>query len=188
MEIITKKISELVSPEYNPRKISKKMMDKLKKSLTEFGYVEPIIWNKTTNHIVGGNQRFKALSEMGTKEVEVVVVELPLGKEKALNLALNKITGEWDDTNLTLLLNELKEFDVSALDLTGFGELEISSLLEGKPNFDTFDAPFKSDSRVELHAEVFYFTDPEYKVFEEFIKNNMGKRREAVLIGLMIGS
>ena len=64
-EIIKKKISELISPEYNPRKISKEMLEKLKKSITEFGYIEPIIWNKRTNNIVGGNQRFKALVEMG---------------------------------------------------------------------------------------------------------------------------
>jgi len=56
--------------------------------------VEPIVWNKRTGNIVGGHQRLKVLLDMGMREVDCVVVDLDEAKEKALNLALNKIQGE----------------------------------------------------------------------------------------------
>jgi len=74
--------------DYNPRKDLKPgdaEYDKLKRSIEQFGYVEPVIWNKTTGRIVGGHQRLKVLIDMGITEVECVVVELTETKEKALN-------------------------------------------------------------------------------------------------------
>ena len=41
--------------------------EKLRTSIEEFGYVEPVIWNKRTGNIVGGDQRFKILTEQGAK-------------------------------------------------------------------------------------------------------------------------
>ena len=88
---------------YNPRKDLKpgdKEYEKLKRSIAEFGYVEPIIWNKTTGNVVGGHQRLKVLLDLGQTEIDCVVVELDDKREKALNLALNKIQGDWDETKL----------------------------------------------------------------------------------------
>ena len=65
------------------------------------------MWNKKTNRVVGGHQRLKILEEIGKEEVEVSVVDLPDDKEKALNLALNRIQGEWDYPKLKDLLLEL---------------------------------------------------------------------------------
>ncbi len=59
-------------------------------------------------------------------EIEVSVVDLPLDKEKALNVALNKISGRWDEEKLSILLNEL---DDEAVNLTGFDTEEVDSLL-----------------------------------------------------------
>ena len=53
MQIEKKKLSELTPAPYNPRKISKKELERLKRSLDEFGYVEPVIWNKQTGYVVG---------------------------------------------------------------------------------------------------------------------------------------
>ena len=99
MYIETKKISELNPALYNPRKDLQpgdKEYEKLKKSIEEFGYVEPVIWNKQTGNIVGGHQRLKILKAQGLDEVDCVVVDMSEAKEKALNIALNKITGEWN--------------------------------------------------------------------------------------------
>lgn len=116
---------------YNPRKDLQPgdpEYEKLKRSMQEFGYVEPIVWNKRTGNIVGGHQRYKVLLDMGMSEVDCVVVDLDETKEKALNLALNKIQGDWDYPKLKDLLQELDtgEFDI---ELTGFDMVEIEDLM-----------------------------------------------------------
>jgi ParB-like chromosome segregation protein Spo0J len=88
--------SRLNAAAYNPRKDLKpvdKEYEKLKRSIIEFGYVEPVIWNIQTGNVVGGHQRLKVLLEMGRVEIDCVVVDLDLQREKALNLALNKVQG-----------------------------------------------------------------------------------------------
>jgi len=124
-------ISQLNPAAYNPRKDLQPgdpEYEKLKRSIQEFGYVEPIVWNKRTGNIVGGHQRYKVLLDMGMSEVDCVVVDLDETKEKALNLALNKIQGDWDYLKLKDLLQELDtgEFD---LELTGFDMDEIEDLI-----------------------------------------------------------
>ena len=130
MIIEKKSTADLLPAEYNPRKDLKPgdpEYEKLKRSLEQFGYVEPVIWNKATGRVVGGHQRLKVLMDMGITEVDCVVVDMPEDKEKALNIALNKISGEWDNDKLTLLIADLQgtDFDVS---LTGFDPSEIDDL------------------------------------------------------------
>lgn len=132
MQIEKKKTAELLPADYNPRKDLKPgdaEYEKLKRSLEQFGYVEPVIWNKNTGRVVGGHQRLKVLIDMGMTEVDCVVVELDEEKEKALNIALNKISGEWDNDKLALLISDLQgaDFDVS---LTGFDPDEIEDLFK----------------------------------------------------------
>ena len=127
MEIVKVNINELISPEYNPRQITDEEMEKLKNSINEFGYIAPIIVNKHNNHIVGGNQRYEALKSLGYTDVDVVFVdEQDIQREKALNIALNKISGEWDFVKLADIIDdlELNDFDIS---LTGFDEPELEN-------------------------------------------------------------
>ncbi len=133
---------------YNPRldlQPGHPILKKLARSIDEFGLVEPLVVNVRTGNLVGGHQRYKALIERGVKETDVVVVDLPLEKEKALNTTLNAVVGEWDPRKLAELLDELTkipEFDVT---LTGFDLSDINALiaealhadLEGKE--ETFD-------------------------------------------------
>jgi DNA modification methylase len=118
---------------YNPRKDLKpgdKEYEKLKRSVSEFGIVEPIVWNERTGNIVGGHQRFKVLRDLGQTEIDCVVVDLDENREKTLNIALNKIQGEWDEAKLAELF---VGFDISNYDttLTGFDLTEVEQLLEG---------------------------------------------------------
>jgi DNA modification methylase len=140
-------IDQLNPAVYNPRKDLKPgdpEYKKLKRSIQEFGYVEPIVWNKRTGNIVGGHQRYKVLLDLGHTEVDCVVVDLDETKEKALNLALNKIQGDWDNEKLKDLLQELDtgEFDI---ELTGFDVDEIEELIaqfapeESEVEEDDFD-------------------------------------------------
>ena len=131
MEIKKIQTDKLSPARYNPRKDLQPgdpEYEKLKRSMQEFGYVEPIVWNKRTGNIIGGHQRLKVLIDMGMQEVDCVVVDLDEAKEKALNLALNKIQGDWDMPKLKDILQELDtgEFD---LELTGFDMGEIEDLI-----------------------------------------------------------
>ena len=114
---------------YNPRKNLKpddSEYQKLLRSIDEFGYIDPLIWNKKTGNLIGGHQRFKILAAKGMKEIEVSVVDLPIEKEKLLNIALNKISGQWDKEKLAHLLDDIPEID---LELTGFDLPEAENLI-----------------------------------------------------------
>ena len=132
MIIEKKNTADLLPADYNPRKDLKPgdaEYEKLKRSIEQFGYVEPVIWNQTTGRVVGGHQRLKVLMDMGMSEVDCVVVSMDEEKEKALNIALNKISGDWDKDKLALLIADLQgaDFDVS---LTGFEPAEIDALFK----------------------------------------------------------
>lgn len=136
------KTENLLPADYNPRKDLKpgdEEYEKLKRSIEQFGYVEPVIWNRTTGRVVGGHQKLKVLINMGINEVDCVVVEMDENKEKALNVALNKISGEWDKDKLAFLISDLQaeDFDVS---LTGFDAAEIDDLFK-----DTIQDKIKDD-------------------------------------------
>ena len=110
MQIEKKKVDDLKAAAYNPRKDLQPgdaEYEKLKRSIVEFGYVEPVIWNKRTGIVVGGHQRLKVMKDLGYTEVDCVIVDLDESKEKALNIALNKISGEWNNDLLADLLRDL---------------------------------------------------------------------------------
>lgn len=151
MLIEKKNVTELLPAEYNPRKNLKPgdaEYEKLKRSITEFGYVEPVIWNQTTGRVVGGHQRLKVLQDMGMTEIDCVIIEVSEEKEKALNIALNKISGDWDTDKLALLITDLQrsDFDVS---LTGFEPAEIDALFKD----DIKDAVKDDDFDVEAELK-----------------------------------
>ncbi len=123
-------LAGLKPAEYNPRKQLQPgdaAYEKLKQSILRYGNVEPIVWNKTTGNVVGGHQRIQVLQDLGVEESEVSVVELTPQDEKALNVALNKIEGEWDDEKLVVLLEDITATggDVS---ITGFDNDELTAL------------------------------------------------------------
>jgi len=127
--LLTKKISEISGAKYNPRKISDEAMGRLTKSLAEFGNIQPITWNVRTGNVVGGHQRLKVYKAMGKTEVDVWAVDLDEQKEKAANIALNKLSGEFD---MPMLKDILEEIDTGDLDMeiTGFGMDEIALMME----------------------------------------------------------
>ena len=145
------KVEQLIPADYNPRKDLQpgdSEYEKIKRSLEEFGYVDPVIWNKTTGRVVGGHQRLKVLASMGRTEVECVVVELDEEKEKALNVALNKISGDWDKEKLAVLMTDLDaaDFDVS---LTGFDAAEIDDLFKDTLRDGVEDDDFDVDEELQ---------------------------------------
>lgn len=128
MKLITMKLEDLKPAPYNPRIMPPAEYEKLKTSIQEFGYVDPLIINTTNNHVIGGNQRLEVLKELGFKKIKVIPLKIEdPNKEKALNIALNKISGDWDYQKLESVFNdlELEGFNVT---LTGFDEIEIKEI------------------------------------------------------------
>lgn len=124
-------INKLIPATYNPRKDLKQddaEYIKIKNSIVKFGFVSPLVINKDMT-VIGGHQRLKVLKDLGITEVECIVVDLDKTNEKALNIALNKIQGDWDEERLEALLQELKleEFDIN---LTGFDFDEVDEMLK----------------------------------------------------------
>lgn len=130
MEIRKVPISLLNAAPYNPRKDLQPgdpEYQKIARSIEKYGCVEPIIWNEKTGNVIGGHQRLKVLAATGAVEVDVSVVQLSLEDEKALNLALNKISGQWDNEKLSAVLQDLSAgFDV---EVTGFDQHEVDALV-----------------------------------------------------------
>lgn len=125
MENKTLKITQLKKAKYNPRKITKKELDKLKAGIEKYGVVQSIVVNKDYT-IIGGHQRIEACRLLNIKEVPCTILDLKEDDEKELNLALNKIGGSWDDKLLFNLLDGLAE--KNRLALTGFEHADLDKL------------------------------------------------------------
>lgn len=121
-------ITKINPAPYNPRKDLQPddaEYQKLLKVIDKFGLVEPLVWNKKTGNLIGGHQRLKILQKRGDTKIEVSVVDIDLNEEKALNLALNKISGEWNKEKLSDLFETMSLPDIQ---LGGFDLDEIDKL------------------------------------------------------------
>jgi len=128
-QVGTGDLAAMASP-YNPRKISDHDLAALQRSLRFFGTVEPIVVNRRSGHIVGGHQRVRAAEAEGIEALPVVYVDLDDPSEKQLNIALNRISGEWDLEKLAAVLGDLERAGAD-LGLTGFTDDEIEELTRG---------------------------------------------------------
>lgn len=140
-------VEQLCPATYNPRKklkVGDKEYEKIKNSIKEFGYVEPIIVNFDMT-VIGGHQRLTVLKDLGYKEVQCVVVHIEdENKVKALNIALNKITGEWNEQLLADLIVDLQAANFNT-DFTGFEAPEIEQLFSKVHNKEIKEDDFDVD-------------------------------------------
>lgn len=148
MDIRVIPIDQINAAAYNPRidlQPGDPEYEKLKRSIEEFGYVEPIVWNERTGNMVGGHQRYKIMvHELGRTELSVSVVDLDDQQERLLNLALNKVSGRWDEEALARLLDDQQESGAD-LYLSGFGHEEIEGLVSALPEVPDIEEPVVED-------------------------------------------
>ncbi len=147
-------VSVLKPAEYNPRKKLKagdKEYEKIKNSIEEFGFADPLVVNADMT-IIGGHQRLTVATDLGFTEVPCAVVDIDKTREKALNIALNKITGAWDETLLADLLKEIQDSNFD-LGKTGFDPPEIETLFNKVHSKDVKEDDF--DVEEELQKPVF---------------------------------
>lgn len=120
----------------NPREIEEGQFERLKKSIKEFGFVEPLVVNLRSDPsykdnekvptVVGGNMRLRAAKGLGLKEVPIVEVNLTKHKEAILNIGLNRIAGKWDISKLEKMVYELSDKELALdLELTGLENWEL---------------------------------------------------------------
>ena len=139
----TMKLSEINAAGYNPRKDLKKndsAYKSLKRSMDEYGFIVPLIYNEQTKTLISGHQRLKVLKDEGKAEAEVVIVDMDETKEKALCVAMNKISGNWDYGALADIIEEFQAADFST-ELAGFSEADIKELFEDEtePEDDSYE-------------------------------------------------
>lgn len=133
-------LANLQPAKYNPRvrlRPGDPDYEKLRRSIETFGLVDPLIVNKS-GIIIGGHQRFYVLSDMGTTHADCVVMDLSDAKEKSLNIALNRISGTWEEATLKNLLRELEAGSEIDATITGFSDAEIDALIK---DIATIEAP-----------------------------------------------
>ena len=135
------KLADLKPAAYNPRKISDKSLTGLNNSMERFGNLVPIVWNKRSNNIVGGHQRYRLLVEAGETETDVVVVDLDGNEEVALNIALNSRELRGDFTSEILKQLELCEVRMGDA-FSDVGLMDLFKLVK-KLKFDDIKSPLK---------------------------------------------
>lgn len=162
MKIVKMPLAELNPAAYNPRRDLQpgdREYEALRRSLDEFGYIEPIIHNERTGNLVGGHQRLKIMLEKGYTEAEAVIVDLSEEDEKILNIALNKIRGRWDYDKLPDLLKEI--YEAGELANTGFEAYELEALLTNYDHIsDLLEEDFSDTGKKELSTFTMTFTLP----------------------------
>jgi hypothetical protein len=128
MKIVYRKIDDLKPAPYNPRiHLTPKHQEyiEIKESINEYGMLQPLIVSRTRGYVVGGAQRLTVLRDLGWTEVPTVEHTFTnLKREKAVNSALNKITGRWDPDKLAVL----KEEGIFESFPTGFSTAEVEAI------------------------------------------------------------
>ncbi len=105
--VIDVPIDELKPDPSNPRRISEVELENLTRSMHEFGCPDPIIARSEDKMVIGGHQRLTAARRLGGETVPVVFVDLPPDKARLLNIALNKISGQFDNDMLAQLFRKI---------------------------------------------------------------------------------
>jgi ParB-like chromosome segregation protein Spo0J len=114
----------------NPRRISDADLEALTRSVREWGFVQPVLARREDRVVIGGHQRLLAAGRLGMKTVPVIFVDLSVEQARTLNIALNHISGEWDEELLSRMLSDLHSSADLDLSLTGFTEDELDKLLK----------------------------------------------------------
>jgi len=113
----------------NPRRISDDELEALTRSLRQFGFVQPVLARREDRTVIGGHQRLTAARRLGHETVPVIWLDVSTDEARVLGLALNKISGSWDEQLLARLLAELQAVPDLDLTLSGFGDDEVRDLL-----------------------------------------------------------
>lgn len=186
-------IDSLTEADYNPQKVTRAVIEDLKASILKFGFSEPIVVNKRSWDdgrlvIVGGHKRVMALRELlaegavsaGAASIPCVVKALSPEEEKALNVALNKIRGEFDLKKLAAVMEEIRESvdGASLTRVTGFKEKELTGLVRDDviqaQKFGDLAEKFLADNPEAAKREFWLYCEPRNEQEFELVKKMLG--------------
>ena len=181
-------ITNIVPAEYNPRRISEEEFLKLQNSIESFGLVDPIIINLKNNHIIGGHQRYDVLLEeyVGSGDYEELniirlgdigwcFVDEDMGveseeTEKMLNIALNKISGQWDAPKLQKVLDDISfDFDIETIGFDDISDIKLIKINKEYKTESTHEQIIEAKDNVVFRFEKYTFIVPyeQYMTWEE---------------------
>ncbi len=129
LEVVQVPIEQLRPDPANPRRMGEAELEALVRSLREWGFVQPVLARREDGTVIGGHQRLVAARKLGLREVPVIFLDLSVEQARLLNLALNRISGQWDEELLARLLADLQTSEHLDLSLAGFDEGEVGRLL-----------------------------------------------------------
>jgi site-specific DNA-methyltransferase (adenine-specific) len=152
MQIEHVAIDDLRPDPANPRRISDAELEALTRSVREWGFVQPVLARREDKTVIGGHQRLTAARKLGMKTAPVIWLDVTLEQARLLNLALNKISGAWDEELLAHLVADLQTIDDLDLTLSGFDEGELEQLLKGLDVREKRDKPEQFDVDAALEA------------------------------------
>ena len=136
----------------NARRMPEAMARALDRSLAEFGIVQPVLARRADSVIIAGHQRVAAARRNGLATVPVIWLDVSVRRARQIGLALNKVSGEWDETLLARMLAELDAAGDVDLSLTGFADDEVRTLLRSLEAREQRDRPEEFDLDAALEA------------------------------------
>lgn len=202
VEVGTIKLSELVSPDYNPRKDVRShpvFYERLHNSITKFNYANMIVVNKNNNHIVSGNQRYKVICDMvldkGKKledvEISVQFVDMNEGEEMAANIAFNHISGDDDTTRLAMAFEDISKMDSELLEYVGMDRKEIDKLLEEVLGDGLTDSVLEDDEDDVVKEAVFEIKlsipHEYFETYNDYVKENSELPLVQAIVSVIMG-
>src|SRR3954469_23983664 len=110
------KLSELHTDPANARRHDERNLAAIADSIRTFGQVEPLVVQKSTGKVIGGNGRLEVLRKAGATECDVVEVDVNDTQAAALAIALNRTAelASWDDESLAAILKSLPDDALAA--------------------------------------------------------------------------
>jgi len=120
LEVTTEKLSALNFAPVNPRHHEGRNPEIIRHSLKTFGQVEPLVVQKSSLRVIGGNGRLGVMRQMGWTEASIVLLDVDDATALALGIQLNRAaeSSRWDEQLLLTTLDEIREF---GYDLDGIG-------------------------------------------------------------------
>jgi len=180
---------------YNPRRITKRKFNGLKRSIRKNGFVEPLVLQKGTFAIIGGHQRLKAVVEICKEDktrvpkLPCVVLDIDTRAAKLLNIALNNLTGEFEYSMLGQLLQDIqteRAFDPDEIAVSGYTQAEIDKMVAKAQPPDTGDdlAAFARSVTLQLKFDSVEERDTVRAILNEKVQKQ-GKKSGTIVHGLL---
>lgn len=187
MNIVQNKLSDLLPYKDNPRKHTEKQVQQIAESISEFGFINPILVDEK-NMILAGHGRYLASQKLELEKVPVVVVDnLTEDQKKALVIADNKIAmnSTWDENLLWEQIRQLNDKGFN-LDVLAFDEMEILPMTDSNTVLDPLaeweDMPEYSQENLLAFKTVYvhFKNEQDFKDFQNFINQPMTDKTKSI--------